>query len=683
MYRASRAVGSLVLGCSVFPSLAGPASIPNDPDFAVQWALLNTGQTVNDQIGTAGADIRALAAWDIYPGSSSVVVAIVDTGVDPHPEFADRLLEGYVAPSAGGDPYSTLDTASHGTHVAGIIGAAKGNGVGIAGINDKAWLLPVRVWQQGTVGTEAATAEGIVWAVDHGADIIVVPLQFYDGTPRLEEAITYAAAHDVVVVAPAGHAPDNGVAFPAAFEGCIAVSSTTSEDTRASFSNFGPEVDLSAPSQNIWSTQAGGAYGFERQPGGSASAAAYVAGVASLIRSYAPQLTALEVRQILMDSADDLGKAGWDPHFGAGRLNARRALELTPLPALRFEYADPLPTTIPPDMVTSFTIRIADAAQRVVPTSVVLRYRTTPAGFRAPLPLRPLGGGLFEVELPAAPCETSIEYYLSAAGDGGAVVTDPLDAPASLHAVRAIRYERLFDDDFETDLGWEVVTEGGSTTTGVWTRVIPVGTSAQPAYDYSTDYGRYCFITGQHFGGDNPGSNDVDGGPVRLISPVIPVPPFDAEVAYSRWFYTYTASGTPDMLTVEMSRDGGASWVVVETVDATQGWTTYSFRLSEFPDAVGNQLRIRFTTSDIPFPGDSLTEAAVDEFHVRAIECSSVRGDADGDGDVDLADLARLPGCWKGPITAFGDPACGPFDFDSDRHIDLRDFQGLQNRLRP
>jgi hypothetical protein len=664
----------------VFPSLAGPASIPNDPDFVYQWALLNTGQTVNGQIGTVGADIRALPAWDIYPGSSSVIVAIVDTGVDPHPEFADRLLEGYAAPSAGGDPYSTLDTASHGTHVAGIIGAATGNGVGIAGLNDKVWLLPVRVLQ-GTVGTEGSTAEGIVWAVDHGADIIVVPLQFYNGTPRLADAVAYAASHDVVVVAPAGHTESNEVAFPAAFDGCIAVSSTTSEDTLAGFSNYGPLVDLSAPSQDIWSTQSGGAYGFETRPG-SASAAAYVAGVASLIRSYAPQLTAVEVAQILIESADDLGDPGWDPYFGAGRINARRALELTPLPALRFEYVDLLPSTIPPDVPTRFRIRITNAAQQVVAGSALLIYRTATAGFATPSPLRPLGGGLFEVELPAAPCETTIEYHLSAAGGGGAVVTDPLDAPANLHSVRAIRYEQLFDDDFEDDLGWEVITEGGASTTGVWTRVIPVGTSAQPAYDYSTDYGRYCFITGQHFGGDNPGSNDVDGGPVRLISPVIPVPPFDAEVAYSRWFYTYTASGTPDMLTVEMSRDGGASWVVVETVDTTQGWTTYSFRLSEFPDAVGNQLRIRFTTSDIPFPGDSLTEAAVDEFHVRAIECSSVRGDADGDGDVDLADLARLPGCWKGPITAFDDPACGPFDFDSDRHIDLRDFRGLQNQFR-
>lgn len=670
----------VLLGCAVLPTAAGSTSIPDDPDFAKQWALQNTGQIVNGRTGKPGADIRAPAAWDIYPGSSSVVVAIVGTGVDPHPEFADRLLEGYVAPSAGGDPYSTLDTdtASHGTRVAGIIGAATGNGIGIAGVNGNVWLLPVRVIQ-GIVGTDASTAEGVEWAVDHGAGVVVVPLQFYDSMPRLAAAIAYAAARDVVVVAPAGHTGSAEVAFPAAFEGCIAVTSTTKDDALASFSNFGPQVDLSAPSQDIWSTQSGGGYGFETEPV-SASGAAYVAGVASLIRSYAPQLTAEEVKQILVNSTDDLGAAGWDPYFGAGRLNARRALEITPLPTLRFEYINPLPTTIPPDMVTSFTIRIADGGQQVLPESAILVYRTAAAGFAALTPLRSLGSGLYAVDLPGAPCETTIEYYLSAAGNGGAVVSNPIDAPASLHTVRAILYQPLFDDDFENDLGWEVVTEGGTNTTGRWTRVVPVGTSAQPAYDYSTDYGRYCFITGQHFvGGD--GTNDVDGGPVRLISPVIPVSAVDAEVAYARWFYTHL--NIPDVLTVEMSRDGGVSWVTVETVSATNGWAAHSFRLSEFPTVVGSELRVRFTTADIPFPGDSLTEAAIDEFHVRGIDCTVIRGDADGDGDVDLVDFGRLHLCWKGPITAPDDPACAIFDLNPDGRVDLKDFQAFENNFRP
>jgi hypothetical protein len=325
-------------------------------------------------------------------------------------------------------------------------------------------------------------------------------------------------------------------------------------------------------------------------------------------------------------------------------------------------------------------IRIANAAQTVLPASAALVYRTSAAGFATPRPLRQLGGGLFAVEFPAVPCDTTLEYYLTAQGSSGAIVTEPWDAPARLHSVHVIQYEPVFDDDFEADLGWEVVTEGGKDTTGKWTRVIPVGTSAQPSYDRSPDYGRRCYVTGQHFGG-TAGSNDVDGGPVRLISPLLQLPNPDAEVTYARWFYS--ASGTLDVLTVEVSRDGGISWIVVETVDSTEGWATHSFRLSEFPGAVGDQLRVRFTTSDLPSPGDSLTEAGVDEFHVRALGCIAVHGDADGDGDFDLNDYRVLGDCWQGPITATATPSCSIFDFEDDGDVDLGDFRGLQNQFRP
>ena len=105
-------VSAIVAPCVVVGEQ--PAELPNDPDFALQWALRNTGQIVNGHAGVAGADIDALCAWNIYTGLRPVVIAIVDTGVGPHPEFADRLMEGFVAPSAGGDPYSTLDTGPHG-----------------------------------------------------------------------------------------------------------------------------------------------------------------------------------------------------------------------------------------------------------------------------------------------------------------------------------------------------------------------------------------------------------------------------------------------------------------------------------------------------------------------------------------------------------------------------------------
>ncbi len=660
-----------------FAGLAGAATagtpIPNDPDFALQWALRNAGQVVNGQAGTPGADVGAPDAWTTHDGAANVIVAIVGTGVDPHAEFADRLLEGYVAPTAGGDLYSTLDSHNHGTRVAGIIAARRDDGVGIAGLNDRAWVLPVRVLD-GSVGTEASTAQGIVWAVDFGAHVVVVPLQFYEGTQALADAVAYAAAHDVVLIAPAGHEGEDSVAFPAAFAGCLAVSSTDSSDARAGFSNTGPQIQLSAPSRDIWSTQSGGGYGFE-ETDSSAWAAAHVAGVASLIRSYAPHLSAAQVRQILIDSTDDLGAPGWDPVFGAGRLNADRALRNAPPPALRFEFDTPLPSTIDPGAATELTIRIANVGEQAVAPLARLFHRVPPADFTA-TPLQRLFDDTYRAVLPGTACGSTLEYFFRAAGDEGGVVVDPPEAPAVWHSATAIRVIHVFEDDFETDAGWTTAFEGGPTTTGGWTRTVPVGTTAQPAYDFSPDFGQQCFITGQHFGG-LAGTNDVDGGPVRLLSPVVSLTSADAEVSYARWFHT--EQGTPDSLTVELSRDGGTTWALIESAGETSPWATHVFLLSDFPNVTGDRLLLRFTTSDMP--PDSLTEAAIDEVRVRGLSCSAVRGDADGDGDVDASDFARSTLCWNGP--GIRDPAssCSVFDFDLDGDVDLADFRVLQNRF--
>jgi hypothetical protein len=656
-----------------FSAAVATPPVPNDPDFGRQWGLLNVGQVVNGKAGKAGADVAAPTAWEVYGGTSNVIVAIVGTGVDPHPEFADRLLEGYVAPLAGGDPYSSLDTTDHGTRVAGIIAAARNDGVGIAGINDRAWILPVRV-VEGPLSSEAAAAQGMVWAVDAGAGVIVVPLQYYDESEELADAIDYAVAHDALVIAPTGNLGEEGVAYPAAFDGCLAVSATDSQDNAANFSNYGPQVDLAAPSVTIWSTRDSSDYGFETLPS-VGWAAAHVGGVASLIRSYAPQLTADQVRQILIASADDLGDVGWDPHFGAGRLNAGRALESTPAPALHFEYVEPLPTLLDPQLPNQFRIRIANAAERVLPDSVELHYRLPPGDFLEPLPMAPLGGDLYRATLPAAPCETSIEYYLRAMGDGGGVVTDPLHAPGDAHSALAIRSVELFSDDFETDQGWQTLVQGQPF--GAWTRVAPNGTSAQPEYDYSADGGHQCFITGQHPNGEpNPGANDVDGGPVQLLSPVIALFSDDVELSYARWFYSRTEVGDSDTLSVEVSRDAGATWTILEIVTVTEPWTLRTFRLRDFPQLSGDLLQLRFATADLTF--DSLTEAAIDEVSVREIRCTALPGDADGDGDVDALDFGRSDNCWRGPGEDLV-PACASFDSDRDGDADLLDFQAFQH----
>lgn len=647
---------------------------PGDPDFEKQWNLDNFGQKVNGVDGVEGADIKALSAWNRHAGTRPVVVALIGAGVNPHEEFADRLLPGYVSSLAGGDPFSTLDVGENGTRAAGIIAAKRDNGIGIAGINDQVRILPVRVASDSDVSAESV-AEGLVWAVDHGADIALVLIQFYEGAQVLADAVAYANSNDVLVVAPAGHDGAHTIAFPAAYENCLAVSATNHRDEIAAFSNAGIEVDLSAPGESIWSTIGVNQYGYGNG-GDTFGAAAHVAGVASLMRSYSPSLSAAQIRLLLLQTADDLGEPGFDEHFGAGRLNADQALEATPMPLLRIEPLAAIPTTIPPLQTVSFPIRVVNGTGTLNPTSPELVYRTQPGPFANSIRMQSLGGNSYSAILPSLPCDTSIDFYMIAGALSGLTVTDPAHAPAELHHLEVDPDVVIFDDDFEEDLGWETAV-GGAGTTGAWIRAEPTGTTSgitpvQPEYDRTEDLGDQCFFTGQHVSG-SIGSNDVDLGPVVLISPVINVGQnSDIEVRFASWVYSNI--GTPDSLTMEFSRDAGATWTTGVIIPNTFGWIDQSVALDLFPSITGSQLRVRFTISDIP--SDSLTEAAVDDFEVVSRSCAPVQGDINGDGIVNLRDMGNMGGCLSGPSASRGS-GCIPADLNADSHVDLRDVSVL------
>jgi len=217
-----------------------------------------------------------------------------------------------------------------------------------------------------------------------------------------------------------------------------------------------------------------------------------------------------------------------------------------------------------------------------------------------------------------------------------------------------------------------VSPEDGGNSEGQWTRVAPAGTSAQPSFDVTPNAGRYCFVTGQYFGGSE-GLTDVDGGPFVLVSPIIPLATDDAIVSYSRWFSS--TFGTPDELVVEASRDGGTTWSVVETVTQTDGWEARAFRLSEYPGLSGNRLRVRFSVSDSP--NDSLTEAAIDAFRVAAIRCHAPPGDGNGDDLVTADDFAALTDCLAGPGRYAAPTRCLVFDITMDGRVDLADVSML------
>ncbi|MBI3522196.1 MAG: S8 family serine peptidase [Chloroflexi bacterium] len=287
-------------------------------------------------------------AWDVVRGSPSVIVATIDTGIDPtHPELASAVLSGarFVAAPTTGCGTAANDDNGHGTHVAGIIGAAGNNGIGIAGVAYGVKILPVKTLDCEGSGSTGDVAQGITWAVDHGARIVNVSLGSTSNSTTMRNAVVYAAGKNVLVVAAAGNCGQvggtcgslNEVSYPGAYPEVLAVGATDVDDTRAFFSTQASYVGISAPGRKIVSTlptypsylSTHGATQSYSALSGTSQAAPFVAGAAALVMSADPTLTAKQVSDRLKATADDLGTAGADSAFGAGRVNAFRAVTAT------------------------------------------------------------------------------------------------------------------------------------------------------------------------------------------------------------------------------------------------------------------------------------------------------------------------------------------------------------------
>lgn len=268
--------------------------------------------------------LRPEEAWRHATGAG-VVVAVLDSGVDAdHPDLAGRVLPG--ADFVDGSTDGRVDPVGHGTTVASLVAAAGEPAVGIA---PEATILPVRVLDEQNRYQRASTvAEGVIWAVDNGADIINLSL----GGPRfsdsLAEALAYAMANDVVVVACTGNDTGEGVTevwYPAREPGVVAVAGVTFSDGSArnwSASLTGPETVLAAPAVVVGAA-AGGGY---RQVQGTSFASAVVAGTAALIRSRWPQLSAGDVVNRLITTADQPGEPNRNQEYGFGVVDPVGAL---------------------------------------------------------------------------------------------------------------------------------------------------------------------------------------------------------------------------------------------------------------------------------------------------------------------------------------------------------------------
>lgn len=375
LFRRLTALLALCGGLLTFPTGASAAAV-NDPLYPQQWGITQIG---------------AEQVWSITRGAG-ITVAVIDSGSGPHPDLDMNLVTGvnlFGGLNEQGAP--DVDTQGHGTHVAGIIAATANNSIGVVGVAPDARVLPIRVLGADGRGRSTDVVTGVRMAADMGARVINLSLGGDQESPALNDAITYATNMGSLVVAAAGNdGPTAPPKWPAAFDLTIAVSFVDQQNVPSARSQSGAYIDIAAPGVSILSTAMGN-YGFST---GSSMAAAYVSGAAALLFAAQPSLTVSQVRDILLQSATDIGAPGRDDLTGSGLLNVSNAFML--LAAMFPDSAQPavmslgrvnetLNAVVNPNASVQWfrCTRFGTAVARkpancaVIPNAVSSRYRTS------------------------------------------------------------------------------------------------------------------------------------------------------------------------------------------------------------------------------------------------------------------------------------------------------------------
>ena len=349
-------------------ALSREQRLPDDTGFGSQWQFDNTGQAIGGQVGTIGADVNALAAWDITIGSHSVIVGVVDSGIDfDHPdlraniwtnpgEIADNGIDddgnGFIDDvngwnfADGNNDAQDLPSDGHGTFVSGLIGAAGNNGIGITGVAWNVSILPIKASTDGlfTLDALVSSHDYLTMMIEtYGHNIVATNASyggindtFYADAPQgfdaERDAISRFLDTGAAFVAAAGNDAfdldnPNFTAFPASYNlpGLMSVAATDNQDTLAGFSNWGAQrVDFAAPGDLVYSTVVGGAYGFGS---GTSFSAPIVTGTVALLKALRPNASATEIRQALIDGSDILPSLQGRVVSG-GRINIERSLRI-------------------------------------------------------------------------------------------------------------------------------------------------------------------------------------------------------------------------------------------------------------------------------------------------------------------------------------------------------------------
>jgi len=581
-------------------------SIPNDPDFSLLYGLNNTGQTG----GTPDADIDAPEAWDIQTGSSSVVVAVIDTGVDynhedlalniwtnPNGEVPDNGIDddgnGYVDDVRGWDFYNNdndpIDDHGHGTHCAGTIGGVGNNGIGVVGVNWDVEIMPLKFLSSGGSGTTAGAISAIQYATLMGANVMSNSWGGGGYSQALKDTIAAAGDAGILFVAAAGNSganSDQSPMYPAAYDNAniVSVAATDYNDQKASFSNYGVvSVDLGAPGVNIYSTVPPGPCslcdlsGF-RFLSGTSMATPHVSGVAGLIKAEFPALTANGLKLRLLGTIDPIPSLDGITVTG-GRLNAYNSLEVDNIP--------PSPVFLATDSstfssVTLTWITTGDDGNSGTAGSYDVRYSTSPintaadweAATKATGESRPQPSGSTE-SFTVTGLSYSTTYYI------GLEVFDNVGNPSGLSNIVSgttttptVAYEDYMENGVN---GW--------TSDGLWHQETARSSSPQTSWSYNNGAPDYTFDVGDNWGG--------------LISPVIDLSAYSSAVlSFKYWYETESSSTYYDQRWIQIGVDGVFTNVAQLSGDPMWTWNEYSFDLSPYAGNSNVQVRFFFDTVD-------------------------------------------------------------------------------------
>ncbi|MGE5313509.1 MAG: S8 family serine peptidase [Acidobacteriota bacterium] len=325
----------------------------------------------NDSAAASQTNLRRIGVmrlWDegfFAASHPAVKVGVIDTGIDTeHPDLSGAIAvnagetgtdalgrdkhsngvdddgngfvddwRGYNFVENGGRGNNPADNNGHGTGVAGIIGATANNRIGIAGIAP-CMLVPLRAFDAGGNGTDEDIAAALVYAVDNGCSVVNMSFGVTVKTPVLRDAVRYAEAKHVILVASSGNDGNEKPHYPSDLDGVISVGSVSQYDSRSYFSSYGPPLALLAPGENIVTTAPGGLY--TASFSGTSAAAPHVSGTAALVKSVIASdaqrasvpFTNNEFRALLANTAEDIGKPGWETESGAGVVNAYNAVRM-------------------------------------------------------------------------------------------------------------------------------------------------------------------------------------------------------------------------------------------------------------------------------------------------------------------------------------------------------------------